>query len=379
MPQVLTSYADALPLLLKRDAHQAMYRRCPALMANVILNLEGDRHRERKRLMSPLFRRTSCQAIESWLAEVLLPQLDHDWCGKSSLDLPSCTETVMFHVSSRMLGLGDLTFDPALLEWVSVFSVSATAAQSAQHEEALNRTLDDALERFRADYFDPAFNAASPTRESHTLLPMLKAAWVDGHLDRALCVKEAAFFLQASLFSTSNAAVHVFHELASWLEANEAQRLRFIEEPLWAQRCVMEALRLHPASPVMIRELHGDQLEIDLLSINQDPEVFGTHAAIFWPDRPVRHLRSFSGLSFGAGHHSCPGREIAAGLVRTEKRPGDPAQIGVITRMLKHWVAQGMVRDPSRNAERVRDTTRSNWASYPVKFEPGRAVVIQRR
>lgn len=378
MRQHLTSYADALPLLLKRDAHQAMYRRCPALMASVILNLEGDRHRERKRLMSPLFRRTSCQAIEAWLAQVLLPQLDNDWCGKPSLDLSSCTETVMLHVSGRMLGLGDLTFDAALLEWVSVFSASATAAQSARHEDALNRMLDDALERFREDYFDPAFDAARPTRESDSLLPMLKAAWVGGQLDRSECVKEAAFFLQASLFSTSNAAVHVFHELASWLEANESQRSRFVEESLWAQRCVMEALRMHPASPVMIREFHGDQLEFDLVSINQDPEVFGTHAAIFWPDRPVRHLRSFSGLTFGAGHHSCPGREIAAGLVRTEKRPGDSTQIGVITRMLKHWVAQGMVRDPSRNAERVQDTTRSNWATYPVKFEPGRAAVIQK-
>ena len=117
------------------------------------------------------------------------------------------------------------------------------------------------------------------------------------------------------------------------------------------------------------RQLYGDHFEFDLLSINQDIEVFGDYADAFMPERSVDHLRSYSGLSFGAGHHSCPGRELAAGLVRTERRAGDPAQVGVITQMLRHWVAQGMVRDGDRPASRAKDTTRPNWASYPVKFE----------
>ena len=31
-------------------------------------------------------------------------------------------------------------------------------------------------------------------------------------------------------------------------------------------------------------------------------------------------IATLLGLTFGVGHHSCPGRELAAGLVRTEKQ-----------------------------------------------------------
>ncbi len=47
-PRNLTEFKSALSLLVKRDVHQAMYERCPSLMADVVLNLEGNAHRTRK-------------------------------------------------------------------------------------------------------------------------------------------------------------------------------------------------------------------------------------------------------------------------------------------------------------------------------------------
>ena len=367
----LTEFKSALSLLVKRDVHQAMYERCPSLMADVLLNLEGNTHRTRKRLLMPLYRRESAKALEDWVTCQLLPEMDPLIRASSTQDLVQLAQLAMLRVSVRLLGLPSDCAEPRLLQLVDTFSASATAAQSMEHEDTLTQQLQNALTLFDEHYFQPHFARARSDAQSMTVLPLLKHGLEQGVLDKVDCLKEAAFFLQASLYSTANALVHGFHELAGWFAERPNERIRFVEEPLWAQRCVAEALRLHPASPVMVRRYQGDQLDFDLVAINQDRDVFGDDANRFDPYRRVEALRPYSGLTFGVGHHSCPGRELAAGLVRTEKRGGDEAQIGVITRLLVHWMKHGLKASPNEAPVRVTGTTRFNWVQYPVVFDPG--------
>ena len=367
----LTEFKSALSLLVKRDVHQAMYERCPSLMADVLLNLEGNTHRTRKRLLMPLYRRESAKALEDWVTCQLLPEMDPLIRASSTQDLVQLAQLAMLRVSVRLLGLPSDCAEPRLLQLVDTFSASATAAQSMEHEDTLTQQLQNALTLFDEHYFQPHFARARSDAQSMTVLPLLKHGLEQGVLDKVDCPKEAAFFLQASLYSTANALVHGFHELAGWFAERPYERIRFVEEPLWAQRCVAEALRLHPASPVMVRRYQGDQLDFDLVAINQDRDVFGDDANRFDPYRRVEALRPYSGLTFGVGHHSCPGRELAAGLVRTEKRGGDEAQIGAITRLLIHWMKHGLKANPNEAPVRMTGTTRLNWASYPVVFDPG--------
>ena len=367
----LTEFKSALSLLVKRDVHQAMYERCPSLMADVLLNLEGNTHRTRKRLLMPLYRRESAKALEDWVTCQLLPEMDPLIRASSTQDLVQLAQLAMLRVSVRLLGLPSDCAEPRLLQLVDTFSASATAAQSMEHEDTLTQQLQNALTLFDEHYFQPHFARARSDAQSMTVLLLLKHGLEQGVLDNIDCLKEAAFFLQASLYSTANALVHGFHELARWFAEQSNERIRFIEEPLWAQRCVAEALRLHPASPVMVRRYQGDQLDFDLQAINQDRDVFGDDASRFDPYRRVKALRPYSGLTFGVGHHSCPGRELAAGLVRTQKRGGDEAQIGVITRLLVHWMKHGLKASPNEAPVRVTGTTRLNWARYPVVFDPG--------
>ena len=367
----LTEFKSALSLLVKRDVHQAMYERCPSLMADVLLNLEGNTHRTRKRLLMPLYRRESAKALEDWVTCQLLPEMDPLIRASSTQDLVQLAQLAMLRVSARLLGLPSDCAEPRLLQLVDTFSASATAAQSMEHEDTLTQQLQNALTLFDEHYFQPHFARARSDAQSMTVLPLLKHGLEQGVLNKVDCLKEAAFFLQASLYSTANVLVHGFHELAGWFAERPNERIRFVEEPLWAQRCVAEALRLHPASPVMVRRYQGDQLDFDLVAINQDRDVFGDDANRFDPYRRVEALRPYSGLTFGVGHHSCPGRELAAGLVRTEKRGGDEAQIGVITRLLIHWMKHGLKANPNEAPVRMTGTTRLNWASYPVVFDPG--------
>ena len=74
--RTLTEFKPALSLLVKRNVHQAMYERCPSLMADVVLNLEGSAHRIRKRLLMPLYRRESAKALEHWVTSQVLPDMD---------------------------------------------------------------------------------------------------------------------------------------------------------------------------------------------------------------------------------------------------------------------------------------------------------------
>ena len=367
----LTEFKSALSLLVKRDVHQAMYERCPSLMADVLLNLEGNTHRTRKRLLMPLYRRESAKALEDWVTCQLLPEMDPLIRASSTQDLVQLAQLAMLRVSVRLLGLPSDCAEPRLLQLVDTFSASATAAQSMEHEDTLTQQLQNALTLFDEHYFQPHFARARSDAQSMTVLPLLRHGLEQGVLDKVDCLKEAAFFLQASLYSTANALVHGFHELAGWFAERPNERIRFVEEPLWAQRCVAEALRLHPASPVMVRRYQGDQLDFDLVAINQDRDVFGDDANRFDPYRRVEALRPYSGLTFGVGHHSCPGRELAAGLVRTEKRGGDETQIGAITRLLIHWMKHGLKANPNEAPVRMTGTTRLNWASYPVVFDPG--------
>ena len=319
----------------------------------------------------PLYRRESAKALEDWVTCQLLPDMDPLIRASSTQDLVQLAQLAMLRVSVRLLGLPSDCAEPRLLQLVDTFSASATAAQSMEHEDTLTQQLQNALTLFDEHYFQPHFARARSDAQSMTVLPLLKHGLEQGVLDNIDCLKEAAFFLQASLYSTANALVHGFHELAGWFAERPNEGIRFVEELLWAQRCVAEALRLHPASPVMVRRYQGDQLDFDLVAINQDRDVFGDDANRFDPYRRVEALRPYSGLTFGVGHHSCPGRELAAGLVRTEKRGGDEAQIGVITRLLVHWMKHGLKANPNEAPVRMTGTTRLNWASYPVVFDPG--------
>ena len=100
----LTEFKSALSLLVKRDVHQAMYERCPSLMGDVILNLEGNAHRIRKRLLMPLYRRESAKALEDWLTCQLLPDMDQEIRGSSTQDLVKLAQLSMLRVSVRLLG-----------------------------------------------------------------------------------------------------------------------------------------------------------------------------------------------------------------------------------------------------------------------------------
>ena len=73
------------------------------------------------------------------------------------------------------------------------------------------------------------------------------------------------------------------------------------------------------------------------------------------------------GLTFGAGVHSCLGKELDGGQV-----PQGPAAkhhiMGFVALILQRLIAGGAMMDPERPPVQDQQTSRANWAHFYLKF-----------
>ena len=366
-----TSFKQAWTAMSDRRLIQGMYRGCPKLTDNVLLNLEGDQHAERRAIMAPLFKTESIVDLEAEIASAIPGCLETmNRCG--SADLVDLAEQFSLETAIRLVGLDASAHRQRLLELVRIFGQAATMQHSTEDPQGLEAKATECLIGFVSDYFDPAWGPiASP---NNSVLSMLHASVERGDLSREQAIRDTAFSLQASIFSSANGAVHAFHEICQHYPEIE-MRVNLATDPIRLQECLHEALRLHPASPVSVR-LDPDQkdnpLVIDLEGANRDVAVFGIDADIFNPDRIHDHRWPYVGLTFGVGHHSCPGRELAAGQVRTRSRLGTKNNVGTLTRFLAALFELGVSPNPAEPPKASEITTRQIWASYPVsKISPG--------
>jgi len=372
------AYAQAYQVLLDRRLKQGLYQDCPDLMAGVVLNLEGEAHLMRRKLMAPVFSAKQFRTLEAWLDAFIVQPGAEAMRAVGSGDLVAFAEEVSLVMALRLLGL---SCDPQrysqLLNLVRTFGEGATSAHSLEQKLALNDRVVNSLKVFDKEFLTPerTNRREGSMAPMDNLLTLLFRAEKEGVLTSDQLLRDAAFFLQASVFSTTNAVVNAFHE------SMKKQRLLvedICSEPhlLRLQRWVHEALRLHPASSVMRRkralgldviEPESDEvLEVSVLEANRDPLVFGSDAEGFDPSRRVSGQRPFVGLSFGAGHHSCPGRIMVAGSVLTEDRSGRGDQVGLITRVIAAIARRGLHQNEAEPPTRKQNTTREIWASYPL-------------
>src|SRR5690606_25970091 len=87
----------------------------------------------------------------------------------------------------------------------------------------------------------------------------------------------------------------------------------------------------------------GALVILDAARANRDPEVFGPEADRFDPDRAVPDRVPRWGLSFGAGPHQCPGRNVAGGFPIPSSFEVDHNHLfGLVAAMLQALVRLGV-------------------------------------
>ncbi len=421
---LLTTHADARDAFRQRDLRQALYDEGDHLMNGVIVNLHGPEHLARRRLENRLFRRDTFAWYERDVIPRIIASVLASALATGQGDLLQLARRTMLTLSLDVAGIdrsaqriapsdGVTASEAAgreidrLYELMDRLARASTVGHAVGDKSAIIADGDAALGEFEQSFFAPSLARRQALVEQHgrgeidddqlprdVLTTLIRN---QDHLDlpASTVLREVAYFPWVGSHSTSNQFVHAMHHIFTWLDEQAdrgptpgqptVSRRTLAEDPLLRQRFVHESLRLHPASPVALRQAvapitlrsgveipAGAMVSISLHEANRDPAVFGPEAATFDPFRELPDGVTPWGLSFGHGLHACLGQELAGGVEPTTAGPeSDELQqhlLGAITVMTGLVLAADARPDPDDPAVLDTSTTRQVFSRYPVRY-----------
>ena len=384
----ISDYKSAVEILRHPLMVQALYEKSPVIMADVLLTLEGDEHRDRRQVEYRVFDRYSLLGYEKDIFPCIFEPILQSHIDSGSADLVEMGYRTVMNLTADFAGIDRLanTMEEtdALLKLIKTFSAAATIEHSKLAHKEINEAALLALRLLETRFLQPAISRRRKMIEARSELPndiLSSLLQADTPMSDDIVLREIAFYLQAGAHSTANAAVHAMHEILTWCQQDKARRAVLLADRTLLQRCVHESLRLHPASPVSLRrareamEIAGRSLEAgDLVSVNlnranRDRSVFGGDADDFIPDRHLPPAVRPYGLSFGYGIHACLGRDLDGGVVPKAVSDSQDMQLGIVGLMIEallkagaKWIA-GLPPEPDAH------TTRNNFSVYPIALE----------
>lgn len=393
-PLIIDTWERAREAYRSKHLRQGLYDG-GVVMDNVLINLHGLAHRDRRRLENPLFRRDVLAAYErdefpAVLAARLAPHL-----VSQRLELMSFGHAVMLELAAINAGVdldpGDADQLARLHAQLLAFIDGARILHYTGDRVAKEREVAEALDAFEREFVEPGVQrrrALLAQRDSGAIdeaaLPrdilrvMLEN--VEGlELDQSTIVRETAFFLLTGASTSAVTLTRTLDDIFAWIADHPADETRLIHDPAFVQRCILESLRLAPISPIGARwatedfELsdgtqisEGDRVHIDMGAANRDPAVFGHDADAFRPERDLPEGVPRPGVSFGHGMHHCIGQELAVGVEPSADGGADLALFGLVGTVIRELLRLGVRPDPDRPAEPDDLTQRTTFKAYPV-------------
>jgi len=386
----LSTFAEVREAMRAKDLRQALYDDGALVMADCLLNLHGSEHRDRRRLENRLFRR---ETFEDYEVNILPPAIAgaiDPYTVVGHGDLVQIGYRAVMYLTALIAGIDVADVNADRLEHiVKVFSRGATAVHATGDRTELFTEVKAAIVEFDKLFFQP-----SVARRRQLLIDVDSGILTKDELPRDVLTtllqnvdaldlpdevmrREVSFYLQAGGHSTANALTHTLHEL--WSQGNPELIEQARCNPELLQRCVHEALRLHPASPVAWRRSlaqlklrSGVKIAENVLVIlnieaaNRDTSVWGADSERFDPYRSIPEGINAWGLSFGAGTHACIGMELDGGL------PADPGAVvqlhGTVAMLAMALLRAGAIPDPSEPPEIDLGISRLQYSKYPISF-----------
>jgi cytochrome P450 len=388
----ITTYEEAREAYRAKELRQALYDAGEVIMGDVLVNLHGTDHRDRRRLENRLFRRDTLEAYERTLFPPILhgtlaPDLD---AGRT--ELVDLGHRMMMNLAALTAGvdrpLGTADESRTLYHYLMRFIEGATLAHYTGDREAKRAEVADQLHRFDAEFVAPSLARRRALLAAGEELPadvlsVLVANTDALPLPHDVVVREVAFYLLAGAHTSATAFTRVSHNIFTWLAAHPEDAARVHDDRSFVQRCTHETIRLQPSSPVAMRwalddiELRtgtrlpkGAKVVIDLLSVNRDRTVFGDDADDFDPHRTPPDGIPPYGLSFGSGMHACIGQDLAAGYVLTDGADADGHLFGLVPEAVQVLFDAGARPDPDEPPVLDASTTRPYFGRYPVLLGP---------
>jgi cytochrome P450 len=384
----ITDYDEARDVYRQKDLRQALYDAGEVVMADVLVNLHADEHRDRRRLENRLFRRDTFTLYERELfppiiEETLRPEIE---AGKA--ELVDLGHRLMMNLAAltagvdRPLGTADETRH--LYRYLMLFIEGATLGFYTGDREAKAAEIREHLSAFDTEFVQPSIDRRQALLDAGEELPrdvlaILLANEDALHLPQDVIVREVAFYLLAGAHTSATAFNRVLHYMFTWLADHPEDRELARTDRLFVQRCTHETIRLQPSSPTAARwaladmELRtgrhipkGAKVVIDLATVNRNTHVFGDDAADFNPHRVVPDRVTPYGLSFGLGMHACIGQDLAAGLIFDSKSTIDDHLFGLVPEAVQIMFDHDVRPDPDDPPVMDPSTTRPYFGRYPV-------------
>ena len=393
----VSTYAQAREAFRQKELRQALYDEGDVVMSDVLVNLHGADHRARRRLENRLFRKDTHRRYERdffppVVAATLAPHVES---GRA--ELVTLSHEMMMNLAAFTAGVdrpeGSREETMGLYSYLMLFIQGATLAHftgdraKKRAEVAAGLAAFDveflmpSIDRRRALVADVALGALDEGDLPRDVLTTLLVHEDELHLPPDVVLREICFFLLAGAHTSATAFVRTLHHVFSMAADRTDDLERARTDLSFLQRCVHEAVRLQPSSPIAMRwaladvELPGGvhvptgaRVTIDLMAVNRDPEVFGVDADTFDPHRVLEPGVAPWGLSFGLGMHACIGQELAAGIdpMGAQPEPGHP--YGLVPVAVQAVLRAGARPAPDDPAELDPTSDRGYWARYPVRF-----------
>ncbi|MGZ0179023.1 MAG: cytochrome P450 [Acidimicrobiales bacterium] len=393
-PLVISSWAPAREAYRSKHLRQGLYDG-GVVMENVLINLHGVEHRDRRRLENPLFRRDILFGYERDSFPAVLQARLASGIESGQLELLSFGHRVMLELAAINAGIDiDIDDDASvdrLHDQLLLFIDGARILHFTGDKQAKEREVASALVDFDTEFLQPAITrrrkalaarSASNVGESDVPRDILAVLLENAEgldLDASTILRETAFFLLTGASTSAAALTMTLDNVFTWLVDHPQDKQRLGSEPAFVQRCIFETLRLEPISPIGARWATqaftlsdgaviepGDLVHIDMRAANRDSAVWGNDAERFVPDRDVPDNVPRHGLSFGHGMHHCIGQELAVGV---EPDPDDGFEnriFGLVGVVIQELIANGVRPDPYNPAVIDPLTARRTFARYPV-------------
>lgn len=388
-PITITSFDEAKDTYRQKDLRQALYDAGEVIMGDVLVNLHGAEHRDRRRLENRLFRRETFELYENTLfppiiADTLRPHLE---AGRA--ELVDLGHQMMMNLAAGTAGvdrpLGTPEETHRLYDYLMRFIEGATLAHYTGDRDVKRAEVAAKLAEFDQEFVVPSLARRAALRDSGADLPkdvmsVLLANEDQLHLPHEVLVREVAFYLLAGAHTSATAFTRVIHNMFKWIEAHPEDAELAKTDGSFVQRCTHETIRLQPSSPVAMRWAladmtlksgrqipQGAKVVIDLLSVNRDRSVFGDDAEDFNPRRTTPDGVPLYGLSFGSGMHACIGQDLAAGSTWVDQ-VGDDHLFGLVPCAVQALFDHGVRPDPKDPPVMDESTTRPYFGRYPVIF-----------
>ncbi|MBI1777928.1 MAG: cytochrome P450 [Proteobacteria bacterium] len=394
----LTRLADVDDVFRSQDFEQGGGGRRDSgpFVGGSLLSLSGDEHFERRRILSALFRRSM---VESFQDDVFAPAFEaalrrcpRGTDGLVRAELQRLIRVPLRRVSAALVGIDGIDRTDAAERYQACVDKMAIGVNlewvAGDHRRVTDEILP-AKERFAAEFFEPSFarrralvEAVRAGRIERDALPLDLMTLILLHPEHFRRWGTDLPLHEVILVNGAPASIplgvsHVVSELTEWFAARPEDRA-LMTEPDFVRRAVFESLRLHPASPFLIRRARrdtrlasgqafaaGEYVVLDIYTAGRDPEVYGADPERYDPRRaPKLKLRPM-GLGFGGGPHTCIGLSLSVG--GTSAADDDGPQ-GIMVWVVSEIYARGVEMDPERPPRFNDVTVRNEYAEFPVIF-----------